>query len=254
MMLCSETCSPPLNRKLKKEAIPRHVAIIMDGNRRWGKKNKFNGCKDILSGGHWAGAEALLPIVRTSKDLGIEVLTVWGLSTENFSRPQSELDVLFHIYEVYLRKNRAEMVASGVKFKTIGQLNSLPKSVIKEIEITKEATKECHDITLVVALNYGGRDDLKRACQKIVDDCLKKHLLKEEITEELISDYLDTAPYHDPDLLIRTSGEMRVSNFLLWQLAYSEIYITETLWPDFKPADLQQAVLHYQNRERRRGK
>lgn len=237
-----------------KNNIPRHVAIIMDGNRRWGRKNKLQGFKDFMSGGHWAGASALLPVVEYAKELGIKTLTVWGLSTENLLRPADEVATLYQIYEAYLRDNRQKMVKEGVKFDTIGDLSPLPASVKVEMIKTLEATKECSGITLVVALNYGGRDDLRRACQKIADQCLAGKLDPKMISEETIQKNLDTASYADPDLLIRTSGEMRISNFLLWQLAYTELYITDVLWPDFKPEDLLKAVVHFQNRERRRGR
>lgn len=239
---------------LQKRDIPRHVAIIMDGNRRWGKKNKFHGFADYMMGGHWAGASALMPVVVAASEMGIETLTVWGLSTENLKRSPAELAILFHIYEVYLKENRQKMIEEGVKFDCVGDFEALPNNVRDEIKNTIEATKEGKKITLVVAINYGGRDDIRRACQTIVGKCELGELTKEMITEETIQNHLYTAAYTDPDLMIRTSGEMRISNFLLWQFAYTEIYVTDVLWPDFTPENLCQAVAHYQNRERRRGK
>lgn len=228
--------------------IPRHVAIMMDGNRRWAK---LRGLPNIV--GHWQGADSLTKIVKAASELGIEVLTVWALSTENWSRPADEIDGLMHLFKVYLQKQKHKMVEEGVKFDTIGDLSRLPQSVREELEETKKATRGGKKIDLVLAINYGGRDDIRRATQAIVTDCLEGKLLKENLSEAVISGYLDTAKWRDPDLIIRTSGELRLSNFLLWQLSYAEIYITDVLWPDFNEKELLKAVLTYQQRERRLG-
>jgi undecaprenyl diphosphate synthase len=160
---------------------------------------------------------------------------------------------LIHIYYHYLKENKQKMVEKGVRFDVVGDISPFPDYLQEEIRRVIEMTKNGNEIELIVALNYGGRDDIKRAVKKIVGECLKNKWDEEQISEELISRHLDTAKWQDPDLLIRTSNERRLSNFLLWQLAYSEMYFTETLWPDFTPHELMKAVLHYQERERRRG-
>lgn len=240
--------------RLKKNEVPKHIAIITDGNRRWSAKNKLAGLKDYLTTGHWAGASAILPIVKAAKEMGVKVLTVWGSSTENLLRPRGEVETLFQIYEVYLKENRQKMIDEGVKFDTIGDLSPLPQSVKDEIQLTLQATAKCCEITLVAAINYGGRDDIRRACQKVAKECVEKRMNVSEITEESLQMHLDTKGQIYPDLLIRTSGELRISNFLLWQVAYSEIFVTDILWPDFKPRDLAAAIFHFQNRERRHGR
>lgn len=228
--------------------IPEHVAIIMDGNRRWAQKKGL-----VVQAGHWKGAENLTQIVEAASDLGIKTLTVYAFSTENWGRSEVEVESLLELFQVYLQRMRAKMVKLGVKIRSIGDLTPFPKEVIRELEITKEATKDCDRIQLVLALNYGGRDDLRRAITRIVDDVESGVLTREEISEDLLSSYLDTALIGDPQLLIRTSGEKRISNFLLWQISYAEVYLTDTLWPDFTKEDLAEAVLEYQKRARRLG-
>lgn len=242
-------------REVQKKILPRHVAIIMDGNRRWEAKHFFSKhtSKDHKEG-HWAGAKTLVDIVEGSLEIGIEVLTVFGFSTENWGRSQLEINLLFNVFESYLRDNRQRMVDQGVRFDVIGELSRLPLSIKNEIAKAKEATKNGTEMDFIIAYNYGGRDELKRAIKKIAEDCCQKKISPEEITEGLIGNYLDTHSWADPDLLIRTSGELRISNFLLWQLAYAEIYMTEVLWPDFTPDDLLKAVKSFQGRQRRLGK
>lgn len=232
--------------------VPKHVGIIMDGNRRWAKRQVLSKITDPLIG-HWAGANVLIPIVEAAYDLGIKVLTVYAFSTENWSRPPHEIEMLLHIFEVFLKENLERMVLQGVRFQVIGDLAPFSHSLKKEISNALDATKHCDGIDFVVGLNYGGRDEMRRAVQAIVDD-VQKGVLQESISESLIGRYLDTAKLGELDLLIRTSGEMRVSNFLLWQLAYAEIYITDVLWPDFTPRDLLHAVLAFQKRQRRVGR
>lgn len=226
--------------------VPRHVAIIPDGNRRWAQAQPtFN-----LMKGHWAGASIVTPIVEAAADLGIKVITIYSFSTENWNRPPLEVETLMTIFETYLRENRQRMVEKGVRFGTIGDLTPFPQRVKDEIEITRNATAEGGRIDLVLAMNYGARDEMRRAIRRMVE----AKLSSEEITEETISSHLDTSRYGDPDLLIRTSGEQRISNFLLWQLAYTEVYVTDLLWPDFTPRDLLEAVLDFQKRKRRLGR
>lgn len=228
--------------------IPRHVAIIMDGNRRWAKRQ---GLPAIM--GHWRGADTLTRIVRCASELGIKTLTVYSFSTENWSRSKEEIDALMHLFKVYLEKEREPMMREGVRLDAIGDHARLPSFVLRELELSKSYTAHCKKIDLVLAINYGGRDDIRRAFLGMMRDTEKGILSKDQITEQMISRYLDTAKWPDPELLIRTSGERRQSNFLLWQLCYSEFYHTDVLWPDFNEHDLLQAVREHQLRQRRLG-
>ena len=228
--------------------IPQHVAIIMDGNRRWASRH---GLPEMM--GHWKGAETLTSIVRVASKLGIKVLTVYAFSTENWSRGKEEVGALMHLFKVYLEKERDNMVREGVRLSAIGDLKRLPSSVLTELELSRSATLHCKKIELVLAINYGGRDDIRRAFVAMMQDCADGKLNKDQISEQLISQYLDTAAWPDPDLFIRTSGERRQSNFLLWQLSYSEFYHTDVLWPDFDEEELLRAVRDVQLRQRRLG-
>ncbi len=228
--------------------VPEHVAIIMDGNRRWAKRQ---GLPPTM--GHWKGADTLLDIVEAAKKLGIKVLTVYSFSTENWNRSQNEVNALMEVLKIQLLKQRAMMIREGVRFHTIGDISRFPSDLIDVIESTKQVTETGNVIDLVVALNYGARDEICRAVQTIVKDCIKGNFHQTEISEKLIARYLDTKQWKDPELLIRTSGEKRLSNFLLWQISYSEVYVTDVLWPDFRPRDLLDAILEYQQREHRLG-
>lgn len=228
---------------------PEHVAIMMDGNRRWAKKH---GLPPVT--GHWRGSEALNQVVQASIELGVKVLTIYGFSTENWNRSSMEVKSIMRLLKVYLLRECSRMVQEGVRFNTIGDITKFPKEIQQIIKDTVEKTSGGESLDLVVALNYGARDELKRAVQSIVGDCIKNQLKKEELSEKMIASYLDTAKWKDPDLLIRTSGESRVSNFLLWQISYSEIVLTDVLWPDFCEKDLLNAILEFQKRERRLGK
>lgn len=228
--------------------IPKHIAIVMDGNRRWAKQR---GLPPMI--GHWEGAEALTDVVRAASELGVKTLTVYAFSTENWGRSESEIDALMNIIEMYLIRKRNQMVQDGVRLDTIGDLSRLPERVKTAFYQTKQATEHCEKIDLVLALNYGARDEIRRAVVKILESHDKKKLSPEELTEDLIASYLDTSPWGDPDLLIRTSGELRVSNFLLWQISYAELYVTDVLWPDFNARQLIEAILSFQGRRRRLG-
>jgi len=230
------------------ERIPEHVAIIMDGNRRWAK-----GHGHPIEVGHWRGTETLDQIVRAASSLGIKTLTVYAFSTENWQRSPFEVDALMHLFETYLHNKREAMVKEGVQLKTIGDLSALPKSVQKALVQTKKATQHGNQIVLILALNYGGRDDIRRACVKLVEAIEEGRLKKRDITERAISQSLDTARWPDPDIVIRSSGDVRISNFLVWQISYSEIYYTDVLWPDFSKHHLLQAVIEFQTRKRRFG-
>lgn len=233
---------------LDPQKIPKHVAIIMDGNRRWAKQKNLPAMM-----GHWEGAEALIEIVRCASDLGVKTITAYAFSTENWARPELEIEALMEIFELYLIRKKEHMVQNGIRLNSIGFIERLPKKVQEALHQTKEATKNCDRINLVLAFNYGARDEIRRAMTKILDLHRQTPLENQDITEELIASHLDTSPWGDPDLLIRTSGELRLSNFLLWQLCYTEIYVTNVLWPDFAPKELLNSLLVYQTRDRRRG-
>jgi undecaprenyl diphosphate synthase len=228
--------------------VPHHVAVIMDGNRRWAKD------RDMPTAfGHWKGAEALTEIVQAASDMGIKILTVYAFSTENWARNKEEVDYLMQLFETYLLQQKDLMVEKGVKLDAIGDLTRLPDRLLKVFQDVKQATREGKKIELVLALSYGGRDEILRGVRSLVEDVQKGHLDKHQLDEKLFSKYLDTAKWPDPDLLIRTSGENRLSNFLLWQLCYTEVVITDVLWPDFLFNNLQDAVNEYRSRKRRRG-
>ena len=227
---------------------PHHIAIIPDGNRRWAKRHA-----ETIPQGHSEGAGNLMKIVRAGHDLGVKVMTFYLFSTENWNRAEEEVQALMFLLEQYLIEQKQPMIDDGVRFKTIGNLSVLPPRVQELIAEVKEATAQGGNIDVVAALNYGSRDELLRAFQRIQKDIQSGHLKAEGLSENLISSYLDTAPFPDPDLMIRCSGEFRLSNFLLWQLSYSEVYIADVLWPDFTPLHLQEAVKAYQGRERRLG-
>ena len=228
--------------------IPRHIAVIMDGNGRWARKKQLNRIR-----GHEEGTESVRVLVRTSRDLGIKWLTLYAFSEENWKRPKYEIDALMAILKQFLKSELDEMLGSGIQFKTIGNTEKLPKDVLSLLDDTIKKTSRNNDMILTLALSYGGRQEISRSVRKIAEKLRSGNLRMEEITEELISNSLYTAGMPDPDLLIRTSGEYRVSNFLLWQIAYTEIYITPVLWPDFRKEEYLLAIEEFQKRERRFG-
>lgn len=230
------------------EKAPSHVAIIPDGNRRWAKNRSLNPSK-----GHEEGASSLVDIVCSAKDLGVKNVSFYLFSTENWSRPQDEVDALMLLLHLFLIEQRPVMLREGIRVQTIGDISKLPSYVIQTINESKKATEHCKTINMVLALNYGARDELRRAMKSLGEQVATGTLSPNDITEEKIGNFLDTSPYGDPELLIRTSGELRLSNFMLWQLSYAEIYVTDVLWPDFRPVHLYQAILSYQQRERRLG-
>jgi undecaprenyl diphosphate synthase len=216
----------------------------MDGNRRWATKQ---GLPESV--GHWEGAETLTDVVRAAADLGIKTLTVYAFSTENWSRTEKEIESLMDLFEFYLNKKRDSLVQDGVRLGAIGNLTALPGRVKQALLVTQNATEKCDRINLVLAINYGGRDEIRRALCKIIE----KGVRAADLTEERIASELDTHLFGDPDLLIRPGGEMRISNFLIWQISYAEIYTTDVLWPDFSAAQLYEAVHAYQSRIRKKG-
>ncbi len=228
--------------------VPKHLAIIMDGNRRWAKQFNLP-----YMAGHWKGADTLTKIVKAASELGVKVLTVYSFSTENRNRLPEEVEALMDLFHVRLSEQKESMIRDGVRLGTIGDIERLPERVKRALEDVKEATRHGNKIDLVLALNYGGRDDIRRAIKAIVEDCVSGKVASKEISEQLIASYLDTASWGDPQLLIRTSGELRISNFLLWQISYSEMYVTDVLWPDFNEKNLLSAIIEYQRRHRRYG-
>lgn len=234
---------------LQQDRMPRHVAVIMDGNGRWAKQR---GLPRIM--GHRRGVDTLKKLLRCCRDWGIEALTAYAFSTENWGRPIEEVDFLMTLFERVLRQELLEMMEEDVRIRFVGNLDALPASLQDEIDYAVTQTKKNSSINFTVATNYGGRHEIVQACQSIAKQVQAGTMDPAEITETLFSRHLYTADIVDPDLLIRTSGEMRISNFLLWQLAYAEIYVTETLWPDFDSTEFHRAMLAYQRRDRRFGK
>ena len=228
--------------------IPKSIAIILDGNGRWAKKRNLPRAM-----GHKAGCETLEKTVEDCVRLGVECLTVYAFSTENWKRSAIEVGALMELLRFYMVKLIDVANRNNVKAVMIGDESRFEPDIRKGIRKLTEATKNNTGMVFAFAINYGGRDEIKRAVENIVDDVESGKLSKENISEELISSYLDTDDLPDPDLLIRTSGELRVSNFLLWQIAYSEFYITDTLWPDFDKEELLKAIESYSHRQRRFG-
>jgi len=234
---------------LLREKLPRHVAVIMDGNGRWAKTR---GMPRIM--GHRRGVDALKDLLRCCRDWGIPALTAYAFSTENWGRPLEEVEFLMTLFERILHQELAEMMAENVKIRVVGNLDALPRSLYAEIEKSMIDTENNRGTQFTVATNYGGRQEILQACRAIATQVQQGTLEPDSIDETLFASHLYTHGIPDPDLLIRTSGEMRISNFLLWQMAYSEIYITDTLWPDFDRTEFHRALTDYQQRQRRFGK
>jgi undecaprenyl diphosphate synthase len=227
------------------EHLPRHVAMIMDGNGRWAKARGLPRTE-----GHRQGTENLRQILRASVEFGIEILTIYAFSTENWKRPRAEIRVLMSILEMVIDRELDELNREGVQLRHIGELDGIPPALQKKIHAASEMTKNNQTLILNVAFNYGGRDEIIRAVQHIIRDGIPA----EEVTEELISSYMYTASLPDPDMVIRTSGEIRLSNFLVWQGTYAEYYFTPVYWPDFSREEYLKALVEYSHRTRRYGK
>lgn len=232
----------------KTNNLPTHIAIIMDGNRRWAKNHKLD-----VRLGHKKGAETLEKIVRYANKIGIKYLTVYAFSTENWKRSKEEVGALMLLLQNYLDDFAKRADTENIKINMLGTKENLSKGLLKSIENAINKTKDNTGITFNVAFNYGGRDEIVNAVKKIADNIKNGEINPDEITENLITENLYTKNMPDPDLLIRTSGEIRTSNFLPWQLVYSEFYFTEKLWPDFTENDLDEAILEYSNRTRKFG-
>lgn len=238
-----------IENKLHTENIPSHIAIIMDGNGRWAKKQG-----EMRSFGHQNAVTSVRETTETCAKLGVQFLTLYAFSTENWGRPKEEVNALMQLLVDTINLELDTLQKNDIKLDTIGNIEELPEACRKQLEQAKELTATNKTMTLILALNYSGRWDLVNGMKKIAEDVSTNKLKSSEIDESTISSYLSTSSVPDPELMIRTSGEMRISNFLLWQLAYTEIYITDTLWPEFRKEDLYQALETFQQRERRFGK
>jgi undecaprenyl diphosphate synthase len=236
-------------KDLLPQCLPQHVAVIMDGNGRWAQQRGFP-----RIAGHRQGAKTLKELLRCCKDWGIPALTAYAFSTENWQRPLKEVEFLMRLFERLLRRELAEMKREEVRISFIGDLTVLSPSLRQEIETAVTQTAHNQAVQFIVAMNYGSRAELTQACRQIALQVQQGCLAPHTIDEALINQYLYTAGHPDPDLLIRTSGEQRISNYLLWQLAYTEFYFTDTLWPDFDRAAFYKALQHYQARNRRFGR
>jgi len=228
-----------------KKNVPSHIIIIMDGNGRWAKKRNL----DRISG-HREGMKSVRSIVKAAKDLGIKYITLYAFSVQNWKRPQSEVNALMELLKHYLIKEGDKLIENGVKLNAIGRLWELPKDVYEVLEDSINKSKSCTELTLTLALSYGGREEIVDAVRNIIS---KKNIMPKQVNQSTIAQNLYTSDLPEPDLMIRTSGEMRLSNFMLWQLAYTEIYVTKTLWPNFRKRHLVRAIENYQKRERRYG-
>jgi undecaprenyl diphosphate synthase len=239
---------PDLLLKIDKGRLPRHIAIVMDGNGRWAQRRMLP-----RNAGHQAGVTTVDEVVTTARRLEIPCLTLYALSTENWSRPQREIRTLMSILRIYLRKELKRMVRENIRFNTIGRTIDLPAAIQELLHETVQDTKDNDGMIFTLALSYGSRLEIVEAARRIAQAVRDGELAIEDITTTTFGNYLYTAGLPDPDLLIRTGGELRLSNFLLWQTSYTELYFTEVLWPDFRGNDLLRSIFEYQQRERRFG-
>jgi undecaprenyl diphosphate synthase len=235
--------------KLDTTKLPCHVAIIMDGNGRWAKKRLLNRVK-----GHEKGVESVRAIVRTCRELNIRILTLYTFSTENWQRPQREISALMSILKTFLKKELPELQQQKIRLNVVGQPHRLPDNIRKVLDEAISATSGNEKMVLNLALSYGGRTEITEMVQSISRKVAKGRMRPDDIDQNMVAEHLYTRGMPDPDIMIRTSGEMRISNFLLWQLAYAEFFITDTLWPDFSPKEFTEILLQYQQRDRRFGK
>lgn len=231
------------------DRLPAHVAFIMDGNGRWAKKRLMNRVK-----GHEQGAQAVDGVVMASRELGIDVLTLYAFSTENWARPKEEVKALMQLLKRFLKNKTQELVKKNIRLNILGQIDRLPDDVRKQAEQAMAATQKNSAMSLNLALSYGAREEITLGVQRIAAKIKSGALNPEDITDKTVSDHLYTAGMPDPDLIVRTSGEVRLSNFLMWQAAYSELVFTPTLWPDFSKQEFYQILIDYQKRDRRFGK
>ena len=238
-----------MQREIDPKNLPEHIAIIMDGNGRWAKKQ---GAMRVF--GHKSAIKAVRDVTEGAAEMGIEYLTLYAFSTENWNRPKREVNALMELLVSTLHSEIKTLMDNDIKLATIGDIESLPKGCQRELQEAKDKTSENSSMTLILALSYSGRWDITKASKLIAEEVQSGKLKAEDIDQETFEKYLNTSGIPDPELLIRTSGEQRLSNFLLWQMAYTEFFITDILWPDFRKEHLKQAILSYQERERRFGK
>lgn len=235
--------------QLDPERMPVHVAMIMDGNGRWAKQRALQ-----RTDGHFEGVGSVHLVTEFSSDLGIKYLTLYGFSTENWNRPKEEVDILMHLIGTTVERETPDLIRNNVKLNLIGDLERIPEDSLRRLRASEKTTSHCTGLVLSMALSYSSRWEIIRAAQSLARKAAEGSIRPEDIDENLFSASLETAGIPDPDLLIRTGGEQRVSNYLLWQIAYSELYFTNVLWPDFGKNEYLEALLAYQNRERRYGK
>ncbi len=237
------------NPNIDTAVLPQHIAIIMDGNGRWAQSRGLSRVR-----GHREGAESVRVVVRECRRLGIKVLTLYSFSTENWQRPKREVDALMKLLSRFLKGERREMMERNIRFNVLGEIERFPQSLSALLREVMWETRDNCEMTLNLALSYGGRAEITRAVKAVAEKCVRGDLDPEAITESVISEQLYTASLPDPELLIRTGGEYRVSNFLLWQIAYTELYVTSDYWPDFREEELNAAIADFHKRERRFGK
>jgi undecaprenyl diphosphate synthase len=247
--MSASTKTPIKSGILELSKIPEHIAIIMDGNGRWAKKRFLNRVK-----GHEKGAETVKMVVRVCREIGIGHLTLFAFSTENWQRPKNEITALMSLLKKFLLTEQKSLTENEIRLRAIGQLEKLPEDVMAALNRTMHLTRNNHGLQINLALSYGGRSEIVRMVRRIAEKVQSGMIHPEAINKELVSQHLYTWDIPDPDLLIRTSGEMRISNFLLWQIAYSEICVTDTLWPDFSEDEFLAIIKNFQSRERRFGK
>lgn len=247
-MASKQLTEEELLASLDMERLPRHIAVIMDGNRRWAKSRHL----PVIMG-HRSGVKAFRRVMETCRELGVKTLTAYAFSAENWSRAPSEVKLLMQLFEYYAKSERDNMMRNGIRFRLIGDPEPLPETVRRELVITEEMTANNPDMTLNLAVNYGSREEIVRAARILAERCVKGELAPDDIDETAFSKSLWTKGEDDPDLLIRTSGELRVSNFLLWQIAYSEFWFTDMFWPDVDKKTIYQAIADFQRRHRRYG-
>ncbi len=234
---------------IEKERLPRHVAIIMDGNGRWATQRGLH-----RVAGHRRGKESVRAVVETARRLGIPYLSLYAFSTENWQRPKDEVSALMKFLRHYLLVELKRLMRHGIRLLAIGNLRRLPREVQSALREARECTRHNTGMTVILAVSYGGREELTEAVREIARRVQRAEIAPEDVDQDLVAAHLGTAGIPDPDLLIRTSGELRISNFLLWQIAYTEIYVTDTLWPDFREREFLDALAHFQGRERRFGR
>jgi len=239
----------PLPEDIDKSRLPKHVAIIMDGNGRWARKQG-----EARTFGHRSAVSAVRAATEGCAELGISFLTLYAFSTENWSRPKEEVDALMELMVETIHGELQTLMKNNIRLRTIGEISRLPSTCFRELNEAMDQTRNNTGLTLIIAVNYSSRSELTEVMRKIAHDVSAGDLNPNDISEKTVADYLETSEYPDPELMIRTSGEQRLSNYLLWQLAYAELYFTPVLWPDFTKEDLYEAIIEYQKRERRFGK